>query len=110
MMAAMMLPGGSGGVETRSCQRSCARRAAIRRVLPCRLTLVGAAVYAVYRPHGSVAAGVVAIAAGVVRVHAASSSTSDGAAARASALDSSFGLCCVGSSIGLMLVLVAVSS
>jgi predicted metal-binding membrane protein len=67
--------------------------------------LVGVAVYALCRPHGNVAAGVVVIAAGVyeltpikkrfrLRCHANSRS------------GIVFGLDCVGSSIGLMAILV----
>src|SRR5207253_5025181 len=69
-------------------------------------TLVGVAVYALYRPHGSVAAGAVAIAAGVyeftpLKQHfrrRCRESVRSGF---------EFGLYCVGSSIGLMLMLVA---
>ena len=71
-------------------------------------TLVGVAVYALYRPHGSLAAGVVAIAAGVYELtplkrhfrRRCRESVRSGF---------EFGLCCVGSSIGLMLMLVALS-
>jgi predicted metal-binding membrane protein len=69
-------------------------------------TLVGVAVYALYRPHGSFAAGAVAIAAGVyeftpLKQHfrrRCRESVRSGF---------EFGLYCVGSSIGLMLLLVA---
>ncbi len=69
-------------------------------------TLVGVAVYALYRPHGSFAAGAVAIAAGVyeftpLKQHfrrRCRESVRSGF---------EFGLYCVGSSIGLMLMLVA---
>jgi predicted metal-binding membrane protein len=69
-------------------------------------SLVGVAVYALYRPHhGSVAVGVVAIAAGVYELtplkqpfrrccHESAGSGFE------------YGLSCVGSSIGLMLMLV----
>ena len=68
--------------------------------------LVGVAVYAVYRPHGSVAAAAVVIAAGVYEFtplkrhfrRRCRESVRSGF---------EFGLCCVGSSIGLMLMLVA---
>jgi predicted metal-binding membrane protein len=71
-------------------------------------TLVGVAVYALYRPHGSFAAGAVAIAAGVYEFTALKrrfrrrcrESVGSGF---------EFGLYCVGSSIGLMLMLVALS-
>ena len=62
--------------------------------------------YALYRPHGSVAAGAVVIAAGVYELtplkqhfrRRCRESVRSGFG---------FGLCCVGSSIGLMLMLVA---
>jgi predicted metal-binding membrane protein len=71
-------------------------------------TLVGVAVYALYRPHGSVAAGALVIAAGVYELtplkqhfrRLCRESVGSGF---------EFGLCCVGSSIGLMLMLVALS-
>jgi predicted metal-binding membrane protein len=69
-------------------------------------TLVGLAVYALYRPHGSAAAGAVAIAAGVYELtplkqhfrRRCRESVRSGF---------EFGLYCVGSSIGLMAMLVA---
>jgi len=68
---------------------------------------LGVAVYAVYRPHGSVAAGAVAIAACVYEL------TPLKRHFRRRCRDSvrsgfAFGLCCAGSSIGLMAMLVAV--
>jgi predicted metal-binding membrane protein len=69
-------------------------------------TLVGVAVYALYRPHGYLAAGVVAIAAGVYELTPLKQhSRRRCRESVASGFD--FGLCCVGSSIGLMLMLVA---
>jgi predicted metal-binding membrane protein len=109
MMAAMMLPGTAPAVLRRA--HASGRVRAVPLFVGSYLavwTLVGVAVYAVYRPHGSVAAGVVAIAAGVyeftpLKQHfrrRCRESVRSGF---------EFGLCCVGSSIGLMLVLVAVS-
>jgi predicted metal-binding membrane protein len=68
--------------------------------------LAGLPVYALDRPHGSVAAGAVAIAAGVYEL------TPLKRHCRRRCRDSvgsgfAFGLYCVGSSIGLMLILVA---
>jgi predicted metal-binding membrane protein len=70
--------------------------------------LVGVAVYALYRPHGSLAAGAVVIAAGIYEL------TPPKQRFRALCRESvgsgfEYGLCCVGSSIGLMLILVALS-
>ncbi len=106
MMAAMMLPGAVPAVVKRA-QASGAR--AVPLFVGSYLAvwaLVGIAVYATYRPHGSIAAGVVTIAAGGYeltplkrhfrrRCHESAHS------------GFGFGLYCVGSSIGLMLMLVA---
>jgi len=69
-------------------------------------TLVGVAVYAVYRPHGTLVAGAVAIAAGVYELTPLKQHL------RRRCHDSvgsgfEFGLYCLGSSIGLMLTFVA---
>jgi predicted metal-binding membrane protein len=109
MMAAMMLPGAAPAVS-RSAHAS-GRVRAVPLFVGSYLavwTLVGVAVYALYRPHGSFAAGVVAIAAGVYELtplkkhfrRRCRESVRSGF---------SFGLSCVGSSIGLMLILVALS-
>jgi predicted metal-binding membrane protein len=108
MMAAMMLPGAAPAVSRRA--RVSGRVRAVPLFVGSYLavwTLVGVAVYALYRPHGSFVAGAVAIAAGAYEVtplkqhfrRRCQESVRSGF---------EFGLCCVGSSIGLMLVLVAV--
>jgi predicted metal-binding membrane protein len=71
--------------------------------------LAGAAVYALYRPHGPVAAGAITIAAGVYEF------TPLKRHFRRRCRDSvrsgfGFGLCCAGSSIGLMAMLVALGA
>jgi predicted metal-binding membrane protein len=107
MMAAMMLPGAAPAVLRRADASGGVR--AVPLFVGSYLavwTLVGVAVYALYRPHGSFVAGAVAIAAGVyeftpVKRHfrrRCRESIRSGFA---------FGLYCVGSSIGLMLMLVA---
>jgi predicted metal-binding membrane protein len=107
MMAAMMLPGAAQAVLRRA--QAGGRVRAVSLFVGSYLavwTLVGVAVYAFYRPHGSFAAGAVAIAAGVyeftpLKQHfrrRCRESVCSGFA---------FGLYCVGSSIGLMLMLVA---
>jgi predicted metal-binding membrane protein len=109
MMAAMMLPGAAPAVLRRA-HASGGLRAAplfVGSYLAV-WTVVGVAVYALYRPHGSFAAGAVAIAAGVYELtplkhysrRRCRESISSGF---------EFGLYCVGSSIGLMLMLVALS-
>ena len=107
MMAAMMLPG-AGPAVVRRAQASGGVRAVplfIGSYLAV-WALVGAAVYVLYRPHGSVAAGAVTIAAGLYEL------TPLKRHFRRRCRDSvrsgfGFGLCCAGSSIGLMLRLVA---
>jgi predicted metal-binding membrane protein len=69
-------------------------------------TLVGVAVYALYRPHGSFLAGAVAIAAGLYELTPLKQHFRQ--QCRQSVRSGfEFGLYCVGSSIGLMLLLVA---
>jgi predicted metal-binding membrane protein len=109
MMAAMMLPGAAPAVLRRA--HASGRLRAVPLFVGSYLAvwaLVGVAVYAVYRPHGYVAAGAIAIAAGVyeftpLKKHfrrRCRESVRSGF---------EFGLYCVGSSIGLMLMLVALS-
>ncbi len=107
MMAAMMLPGAVPAVLRRAHARSSVR--AIVSFVGSYLAiwaLVGVAVYAVYSPHGTFAAGVVVFAAGVYEL------TPFKRYFRRRCRESlrsgfELGICCVGSSVGLMLVLVA---
>jgi len=107
MMAAMMLPGAAPAVLRRAHADDRVRTVLL--FLGSYLavwTLVGVAVYALYRPHGSLAAGVIVMAAGVYEV------TRFKQECRRRCHESvrsgfEFGLYCVGSSIGLMLMLVA---
>jgi predicted metal-binding membrane protein len=109
MMAAMMLPGAVPAVVKRAHASGQVR--AVLLFVGSYLavwTLVGLAVFALYRPHGSVAAGVIAIAAGVYEFSPLKQHF------RRRCRDSvgsgfEFGLYCVGSSIGLMLMMVALS-
>ena len=106
MMAAMMLPGAVPAVLRRT-------HAGGVRAVPLFIgsylavwALVGVAVYTLYRAHGYVAAGAVVIAAGAYEV------TPLKRHLRRRCRDYlrsgfRFGLCCVGSSIGLMAMLVA---
>ena len=109
MMAAMMLPGAVPVVLRRA--HASGRVRAVPLFVGSYLavwTLVGVAVYALYRPHGYLAAGAVAIAAGVYELTPLKQhSRRRCRESVASGFD--FGLCCVGSSIGLMLMLVALS-
>jgi predicted metal-binding membrane protein len=107
MMAAMMLPGAVPAVSSHA--RASDRFRAVPVFIGSYLAiwaLVGVAIYALYRAHGSVDAGVVVIAAGVYEL------TPLKQAFRRRCRESvrsglQFGLCCAGSSIGLMLILVA---
>jgi predicted metal-binding membrane protein len=109
MMAAMMLPGAVPAVLRRA--RVIGRLRAVPLFVGSYLavwTLVGVAVYALYRPHGYLAAGAVAIAAGVYELTPLKQHSRRRCR---ESVDSGFdfGLYCVGSSIGLMLMLVALS-
>src|SRR3989442_12459791 len=107
MMAAMMLPGLAPAVARRA-RTSGAVRAVVPFVASYLVvwTLVGALIYALYRPHGTWAAGLLVIAAGLYELtrlkqhcrRCCRASTRSGF---------TFGLYCVGSSIGLMVMLVA---
>jgi predicted metal-binding membrane protein len=107
MMAAMMLPGASPAVLRRA--EASGRGRAVPLFVGSYLAvwaLVGVAVYAVYRPHGTVAAGAVTIVAGVYEL----TPLKQEFRRRCRANERSgfeFGLHCLGSSIGLMLMLVA---
>ena len=107
MMAAMMLPGAVPAVVGYAV--AIGRTRAVPLFIGSYLavwTLVGVAVYALHRPHGSLAAAAVVIAAGVYELtplkqhfrRRCRESVRSGF---------EFGLYCVGSSIGLMLLLVA---
>jgi predicted metal-binding membrane protein len=108
MMAAMMLPGATPAIVRRA-QASGGLRAVPLFAASYLVVwaLVGVAVYALYQPHGTFVAGAVAIAAGVYEItplkqryrRRCRGSVRSGFA---------FGAYCVGSSIGLMLMLVAV--
>jgi predicted metal-binding membrane protein len=106
MMAAMMLPGAAPAVVRRA--QADGGLHAVPLFVGSYLaiwTLVGLAVYAVYRPHGTAAAGALVIAAGAYELtplkrhfrRRCQASVRSGFG---------FGLCCVGSSIGLMVMLV----
>ena len=106
MMAAMMLPAATPAVLRRAQASGGAR--AVPLFIGSYLAvwaLVGAAVYALYRPHGPVAAGIVVIAAGLYEFTALKRHFRR--RCRESARSGfQFGLCCAGSSIGLMAMLV----
>jgi predicted metal-binding membrane protein len=107
MMAAMMLPGTVPAVVHRA--RATGRVRAVPLFLAAYLAvwaLVGLGVYVLYRPHGSVAAGAVVIAAGVYELTPLKRRFRGGCR-ESPGSGFGYGLACVGSSIGLMLMLVA---
>jgi predicted metal-binding membrane protein len=107
MMAAMMLPGATPAVLRFA--RMNGRIRAVPLFVGSYLAVwavVGIAVYAADRPHGTIAAGAVAIAAGIYEVTPVKQHfrrrCREGVCS-----GSRFGIYCVGSSIGLMLLMVA---
>jgi predicted metal-binding membrane protein len=108
MMAAMMLPGAAPAVVRHA--RASGRVHAVPRFVGSYLavwTLVGVAVFALYRPHGSLAAGALVIAAGLYELTPLKQHSRK-LCRESVGSGFEYGLCCVG--IGLMLVLVAVSA
>lgn len=107
MMAAMMLPGAVPAVSR--FVRANGRALAAPRFAGSYLavwTLVGLAVYVLYRPHGSYSAGALTMAAGVYELTPLKRDCRR--RCRMSVRSGfQFGLYCVGSSIGLMVILVA---
>ena len=105
MMAAMMLPGSVTPVLRIARGRVPAVPLFVGSYLAV-WAIVGAVVYALYRPHGTGAAGAVVVAAGVYELTPLKRyfrlRCREGVRS-----GSEYGLCCVGSSIALMLMLVA---
>ncbi|WP_203920364.1 copper chaperone [Rugosimonospora africana] len=109
MMAAMMLPGAAPAVLRRL--RSGGRMHTVPLFVGSYLavwTLVGVAVYALYRPHGPYAAGAIAIMAGLFELSPFKRHWRRRCRERVQS-GLMFGLHCVGSCIGLMLMVVAIS-
>lgn len=109
MMAAMMLPGAGPAVAMRA--RAHGGLRAVPQFVGAYLavwTLVGVAVYAAYRPHGTSIAGAIVIAAGAYELTPLKRNFRRRCRERPCS-GFEYGVCCVGSSIGPMLVLVAVS-
>jgi predicted metal-binding membrane protein len=110
MMAAMMLPGAAPAVLRHL--RTTGRVGTVPVDVASYLaiwTLVGIAAYSLYQPHGTAAAGVIVIAAGVYEL------TPMKRHARVRCQESvrtglGFGVACLGSSIGLMAMLLAVGA
>jgi predicted metal-binding membrane protein len=110
MMAAMMLPGAIPAAMRVA--RSSRRLNAVPLFAGSYLavwTLVGLAVYAVYQPHGTIVAGALTVAAALYELTPLKRACRRRCRERVrSGLD--FGLYCVGSSIGLMVMLLALGA
>lgn len=106
MMAAMMLPGAVPAV-LRSARAGGARAVPLFAGSYLAVwALAGVAVYAAYRPHGTLAAGAVVIAAAVYEVTPLKRQFRR-RCREATGSGFNFGLCCAGSSLGLMVMMVA---
>jgi predicted metal-binding membrane protein len=103
MMAAMMLPGAVPTIADRALAAPlfAASYLAV-------WTFVGLAMYGVYRPHGTVVAGLLTIAAGAYEFTPLKRRCRRRCQATARAFE--FSVCCVGSSVGLMVMLVALGA
>ena len=107
MMAAMMLPGAAPAVWRRA--QAGGGVSAVPLFVGAYLTvwtLVGLAVYALYRPHGPSSAGILVMAAGVYEFTRLKQ-TCRRRCSESVRSGFRFGLYCVGSSLGLMLMLLA---
>ncbi len=107
MMAAMMLPGAAPAIARHARLSGTLRAAPLFTASYLAIwALAGLAAFALDRPHGALAAGVVVTAAGCYELtpakrHCRRRCREDAASGLG------FGLCCLGSSIGLMAMLVA---
>jgi predicted metal-binding membrane protein len=109
MMAAMMLPGAVPAVLRRTHAGEPVSAVALFVLSYLAVwTLVGLAIYAVYRPHGALAAGVVVITAGGYELTPLKQRCRR-LCREGPGSGFEYGLYCVGSSIGLMLILVVLS-
>jgi len=107
MMAAMMLPGTA--LAARRLARDGGRLHDVALYVGSYLAIwavFGVAVYALYRPHGTAAAGAFTVAAAAYELTPLKRRWREMCQDRVSS-GLEFGMCCVGSSIGLMLMMVA---
>jgi predicted metal-binding membrane protein len=110
MMGAMMLPGALPALVRRARSAGSVLRVPQFAVSYLAVwTVVGVVVYALYRPHGTAVAGAVTVAAGVYELTPLKRACRRRCGENVRS-GSWFGLCCVGSSIGLMLVLLGVGA
>jgi predicted metal-binding membrane protein len=108
MMAAMMLPGAAPAVLRSARTRGVSTVPRFVLSYLAVWTLVGVCVYVLYRPHSSVAAGLLVIAAGIYELTPLKQHFRRRCRESAGS-GFEYGLCCAGSSLGLMLILVALS-
>ena len=106
MMAAMMLPGAAPAVARHARGRGNVSAALFTGSYLCIWALAGLVAYALDRPHGPAAAGAVVIAAGAYELTPVKQRFRQRCREDA-ASGLGYGLCCAGSSIGLMAMLVA---
>jgi predicted metal-binding membrane protein len=107
MMAAMMLPGAAPAVARHARMTGNARAALPFIVFYLAIwALAGVLAYALDRPHGTLAAGTVVIVAGAYELTPVKRHFRQRCSVDASS-GLGYGLCCVGSTIGLMAMLVA---
>jgi predicted metal-binding membrane protein len=107
MMTAMMLPGALPALVRRARAGRSALAAPVFAVSYLAVwTLVGLLVYAVYRPHGAIAAGALTVAAGLYELTPLKKACRRRCRADVRS-GSRFGVYCFGSSVGLMVVLLA---
>jgi predicted metal-binding membrane protein len=106
MMAAMMLPGAVPAILSRAGDGGLRAVPAFTVSYLGVWALAGVAVYALYRPHGTLTAGVTAVAAGIYELTPAKRRFRD-RCRQGNRSGWRYGLCCIGSSAGLMALLVA---
>jgi len=110
MMAAMMLPGAFPALLRRASNGGPVLAVPLFALSYLAVwTLVGLAVYALYRPHGTTIAGALTVAAGLYELTPLKRACRRRCRATVRS-GSQFGLYCIGSSIGLMLVLLAMGA
>jgi predicted metal-binding membrane protein len=111
MMAAMMLPGAAPAIvgHARTHRRSSAAAVGFTAAYVGVWTLFGVAAYSVYRPHGTGAAGIITVAAGLYELTPIKRRARQ-RCRQPAASGFHLGVNCVGSSIGLMLVLLALGA
>jgi predicted metal-binding membrane protein len=107
MMAAMMLPGASAAIASTASRRGIGAASMFAVTYLVVWTIAGLAAYAVYRPHEAIAGGALVLAAGCYELTPLKRHFRNRCREHAGSA-AAFGLCCLGSSLGLMVLLLAV--